>query len=272
MARAQAGDTAAALKLAEKGMRHFEWHGIEPEYIELLLLMCQVAISKTATAASGFLGAAPVHADKMWERLQQVSHALTDRFQLFRVAMHILQLLDLELQQAPADASQYRPGNYPDPAIERLQFLDNGIHRQCLDSVLASIQELDFDKQDVDAMLLLRAFGLVAPYYPANPAVRALLTVRPLRQVILSEFADVPDELLEAGKLWMSRRAGRMVPFLLQNNLHMLRDVLLDGAILDREICFFALTIKQELKRLGDAQPKSSLGNWQHSWRGKARA
>ena len=63
-----------------------------------------------------------------------------------------------------------------------------------------------------------------------------------------------------------------MVPFLLQNNLHMLRDVLLDGAILDREICFFALTIKQELKRLGDAQPKSSLGNWQHSWRGKARA
>lgn len=264
-ALAQAGKASRALKLVQAGLQYYESEDRteQPDYLDLLLLMCQLSMGMDARPMFRSPG---MRAEELWRRFEQATQDLPRNYQVFRVAVHILELTEIEIGRGLQTIGAVGAEAAPKPDVERYALPADPLYRACLDRVRTDIETLRFGSDDVDAMLLLRAFGSVAPYFPDNLAVRGLLALGSLQAILVAEFGDLWIQLLQAGKQLGLGKLDTLAAQLRDIDPHLLWQ-LVERVLSNRDIVHFALLVKQEIirrnKRLqsslsGAAQSKPS--------------
>ncbi|MFT4063903.1 hypothetical protein [Paraburkholderia sp.] len=207
-AHAQLRDFDRSLDMVERGLSWLERERLSasPEYLDLLLLQTQVVLLAgremptrgSMRANSWNLSAS---AEKIWERFGAQLELRTDDYQLFRIGIYVLELLELDEGELLLDVSSvFESGRDCGEGADYLGYQPAYV-RACAAAELDLLEHIHFESEDADALLLLRAFAWLGGYFPERPPVYQLMLRREVGNVITTQYSDLlkEDELHEYG-------------------------------------------------------------------------
>jgi|GEM_PF-2026479 len=208
-AHAQLRDFGRALDMVERGLAWLERETMSATYayLDLLLLQAQIALLAAREMPVGGSTRAnssdmSISAEKIWERFRAQLRLRTDDYQLFRIGIYVLELLELDDGEILLDVSsvfeterEFSDGaNYLRSQPEYV--------RACAEAELELLGYIRFEREDADALLLLRAFAWLGSYFPERPPVYRLMLRSEVEHVITTQYSDLLEseyEFLEYG-------------------------------------------------------------------------
>jgi hypothetical protein len=267
-AYAQASDIPRALAMAIQGMDALEQLGLgrSEEYTDLLLLACQISLaSARPLRPSGLVifkqknpgSESSMPASHLFKRFSSASVRSHNKYQHFRVVVHLLELIELEeLMQEGRQRNEAYAGiaDYLPPP--------SSLFKTCAAAALKLMSSIDFEQEDIDAMLILRAFSWLGAYYPENPRIRSLLAIQQVRSVFSAEFARVlldkdiklrGESQIRYQNQTLIETIGRAI------SADAMKEWLDSGELSDDELRHFALLLKDEI-RVRDLQDRYVAG------------
>lgn len=208
-AHAQSRDFDRALDMVERGLSWLEREQLIEtyEHLDLLLLQTQIAllacreeiVGRSAQAHSWDIS---ISITQIWARFNSHLKLRTDDYQLFRIGIYVLELLELEDDQGLLDVSVFfESGPSPNPGEINLRDQPGKI-RACAEAELGLLEHIRFEREDADALLLLRAFAWLGSYFPEQSPVYRLMLRQEVTNVLTTQYSDFlkdNEELREYG-------------------------------------------------------------------------
>jgi hypothetical protein len=193
--RAIAQGSAAddALRMARNGMNVLEQarQSGADQYLDLLLLSCQISLdaarAPSRRPAFYLKIARPNEKERLptadlWRRFRTISVISERKYQLFRIAIHLLELIELD-EYPRRNGGEFGAAGDALPVPSK-RFLN------CASEAIRLIDSIAFEQEDVDGMLILRAFAWLGSHDSTDPRIRTLLVVENARTVFRVEFAE----------------------------------------------------------------------------------